>query len=171
MPQTPTNPFSFKTLIFSLVFAFLTLGLWGLKSHAELNQMLIPQAALVLQNGEGDYKPSFEGSYQPVQTGLVILAGTALRTEGHTLELQLGQNQVQLQKNTELRVLENVADEWGRPRLGVELIRGSVWVKAGDYLDVGTASSNTIFIQASGILTMKIKKRHYLCFPVMSSWF
>ena len=162
MPQTPTNPFSFKVLILSLVFAFLTLGLWVLKSHAELDQISMRSLALVVEGGGGDYKPSFEGAYQPAQAGLVILAGTDLKTADQTMELQLGQNRVQLQKDTALRVLENVADEWGRPRLGFELTRGSVWVKAADYLDVGTASSNTIFVQSSGILAYKDQKTSLL---------
>lgn len=158
MPQTPTNSFSFKILFFSLLLTFLTLGLWVLKSHAELSQIPTPQATLTLKGGAGEYRPPFEADYKPASAGQVILVGTDLKTNDQTLELQLGHNHLQLQQNTELKVLENTADEWGRPHLGFELVQGELWVKTADYVDVGTASSNTIFGQSSGKLSYDTQK-------------
>ena len=105
-------------------------------------------------NQDVQLKTTFDEAYFSAQPYQVLLTGALIKTGDQSFaEIQLEENVVRLDQNTELKLLENNFQNPDLPRFVFELFSGSVWVNAFDPILIKTTQSQAHFAHTVGVYT------------------
>lgn len=161
MVNEVTPHFSRKILFLSLIFILANLGIYGLRLLTAQPEALKATAPKLVSATIGDIlvKSPYDGDYGPATQDEEIYAGTSVKTgDKEFAELILDNNTIRLNEQTEIRITRN--DYYANPvylpdtpRLGIELISGSIWVNAFDLIDVMAPRSMTSLHHSVAMLT------------------
>ena len=147
--------FSKKVLFLSFIFLFIFVSWYMLVLQQRiLEYEEVAPKLIFARNQEVALKTPFDKTYFAAQPNQLLLTGTRIRTGDQSFaEIQLEENVVRLDQNTDFQLLENNFQNPAQPRFVFKLFSGNVWVNAFDPILIKTPQSQARFTHTVGVYT------------------
>ena len=145
--------FSKKVLFLSVLFLLINIAWYVLVLYSErmVDFREVAPRLVFAKNQEVALKTPFDKAYFLAQPDQILITGAQVKTGDQSFaEIQLEENVVRLDQNTELKLLENNFQNPTQPRFVFELFSGNVWVNAFDPIIVITPQSQAYFSHTVG---------------------
>ena len=148
--------FSKKILFLSLLFLLINAAWFGMivSSQQKAEFQEVSPELVFAGNQIVRLKTPFDDTFFAAEPKQVLFTGTQIHTgEQSFAEIQIDNNVIRLDENTNISLLENNFQNPEKPRFVFLLESGSVWVNAFDSIVIQTPQGEAIFEHTVGVYT------------------